>query len=175
MSARIPWTQRKWTFVSPVDLYPDILERLRGTPARIEDLLAGMSAPILTQREREGTWSIQENIGHLIDLDDLHAGRIDDFLTEKDVLRAADMTNTRTHTAGHNARPFADIRTEFRKQRGHFLARLESLTPEDFARTSTHPRLKVAMRLVDMCHFTADHDDYHLARMRELRRLFAGW
>jgi hypothetical protein len=28
------------------------------------------------------------------------------------------------------------------------------------------------MRLVDACVFFADHDDYHLARIRELQRLF---
>jgi hypothetical protein len=33
-----------------------------------------------------------------------------------------------------------------------------------------HPRLKVNMRLVDMLYFQAEHDDYHLTRISELRR-----
>ena len=52
--------------------------------------------------------------------------------------------------------------------------RLDRLTDADFARTSIHPRLEVSMRLVDLCLFQADHDDYHLARIRELRREFRG-
>lgn len=173
MPARLPWFERKWTFNQPVDVYPDVIERLRGAPARIEDMVRGISAEVLTRREREGTWSIQENIGHLIELDELHDARITEFLAGTAVLRAADVTNRRTHSAGYNDRPVQEICAAFRRRRGEMVARLESLRPEDFARSSRHPRLDVPMRLVDMCIFTADHDDYHLARVRELLRMFA--
>jgi len=39
--------------------------------------------------------------------------------------------------------------------------------------TSLHPRTKILMRIVDLCVFTAEHDDYHLARVTELKRMFA--
>jgi len=47
------------------------------------------------------------------------------------------------------------------------------LEPESFARVAIHPRLNIPMRLVDMLYFQAEHDDYHLARISELVRLFA--
>jgi len=174
MGAKLKWIDRRWTFDGPVEVFPDVLERLRGTPARIEDLVRGAGGDVLTQREREGTWSIQENIGHLLDLDGLHSGRIDDFLAGAATLRAADMSNRATNQAGHNGRAIDKVLGDFRRERGAFVARLEGLSDSDFARSSVHPRLKAPMRLVDMCRFTADHDDYHLARMRELLRMFGG-
>lgn len=171
MSARLTWFKRQFNFDYPVDFYPDIIERLRGTPARLADRLAGLSPNVLTRRDGE-TWSIQENAGHLLDLDELHMGRIDDFLAGVKVLRAADTTNRKTQEAGHNSRPIADILRDFRRERMRFVARVEGLRPEDFARTAEHPRLKTPMRLVDCLTFFACHDDYHLARITELIQLF---
>lgn len=88
------------------------------------------------------------------------------------VLRAADTTNRRTHEARHNERVIADILRDFRRERLALVDRVESLQPDDFARTAEHPRLKVPMRLVDCLTFFACHDDYHLARISELMRLF---
>lgn len=171
MSARLTWFKRQFNFDYPVDLYPDIIERLRGTPARLADRVAGLSREVLVRRDGE-SWSIQENAGHLIDLDSLHLARIDDYLAGAKVLRAADTTNRKTHEARHNERPIADILRGFRHERMAFVDRAESLRPEDFARTAEHPRLKVSMRLVDCLTFFACHDDYHLARISELIQLF---
>jgi len=50
--------------------------------------------------------------------------------------------------------------------------RLDGFLSEMLARTALHPRLNIPMRLVDMIFFQAEHDDYHLARISELARLF---
>jgi hypothetical protein len=47
---------------------------------------------------------------------------------------------------------------------------LEALPPEVFSRVAVHPRLKLSMRLVDLVCFVAEHDDYHLARVSEIKR-----
>ncbi len=172
MPAKLPWIQRTWNLDFPVELYPDILERLRGTPARIEESVRDLPTDRLTRRQAEGTWSIQENIGHMLDLEDLPLGRVQDFLSGAGALRAADMSNRKTHDANHNAGPIGALLTAFRSARGILMDRLDRLTDADFARTSIHPRLEVSMRLVDLCLFQADHDDNHLARIRELRREF---
>ena len=41
---RIKWTDRRFSFDFPAGIYPEMIERVRGTPARLEDLLAGLSA-----------------------------------------------------------------------------------------------------------------------------------
>ena len=163
------WTDRRFTFDLPESLFPVVVERLRGTPARIEDKVQGLPSPLLSRRDGDA-WSIQEHIGHLLDLDELHAGRLDDFLAGAPVLRAADMTNRKTWEAGHNERPLADLLQAFRRERESFVARLDAWDPNLLARTALHPRLNQPMRVIDMAFFTAEHDDHHLARMTELAR-----
>ena|SRR5690349_15166540 len=166
------WTDRRFTFDLPEALFPVVIERLRGTPARIEDKVRALSPEILTRRD-EDAWSLQEHIGHLLDLDELHAGRLDDFLAGAPVLRAADMANRKTWEAAHNERPIADLLRDFRSEREHFVARLDAWDPALAGRTALHPRLNQPMRVIDMAFFTAEHDDHHLTRMTQLSWKFS--
>jgi uncharacterized damage-inducible protein DinB len=163
------WFERKFRFDFPVEIYPNLCVRLRGTPARLEELTRELTREQLTAKP-EGKWSIQENAGHLLDLEPLWLQRLDDFLSGARTMSPADLTNRKTHEARHNDRPLEEILAGFRAAREEFLRRLEKLQPEDFARVAEHPRLKTPMRLVDSLYFLAEHDDHHLARIWELRR-----
>jgi uncharacterized damage-inducible protein DinB len=167
--ARPLWFERKFDFSFPVELYPEIIERLRGTPARIEERVRDVPAALLTRRDGD-KWSIQENIGHLLDLDELFAGRFEDYERGLERLRAADLLNQKTHQAQHNSRPTEEILREFRRRRLALVARLELQPPEYFRRTALHPRLNTPMRVTDLLYFVAEHDDHHLARISELLR-----
>jgi DinB superfamily len=169
---RIPWTDRRFDFNFPAGIYPEMIERLRGTPARIEDLFAGLSPETLTN-QADGRWSMQENAGHLLDLESLVSQRIDEYLAGNTTLHAADMSNRKTYDASHNDVPVDSILKAFRTARHDIVRRLESLDSEIFARAALHPRLNVQMRLVDMLFFQAEHDDYHLARISELKKLWS--
>jgi uncharacterized damage-inducible protein DinB len=169
MPNEVPWTQRTFAFDFPAGLRHELLERLRGTPARVEELTRSLTPDVLTERDGE-KWSIQENIAHLADLESLFTGRLDDFLANAKTLRPADMTNKTTHEANHNERHIEDVLGDFRARRGDLVRRLEALADDDFERTSQHPRLGTPMRVVDMMLFHAEHDDYHLARARSLLR-----
>lgn len=173
MSKHLKWTERSFQFAFPVEVFPEMIERLRGTPARLEDRVKSIAPEILTKRDGE-RWSIQENAGHLLDLESLVKQRLDEYLAGATVLHAADMSNRKTYDADHNQVSMAAILTDFRGQRTHLVGRLDNLAPEMFAAAADHPRLKVPMRLVDMLFFQAEHDDYHLARISELIRLFVG-
>jgi uncharacterized damage-inducible protein DinB len=167
---KLRWVDRAFRFDTPVELFPVILERLRGAPARVEEKLRAFSPQVRTRPERQGAWSIQEHAGHLWDLDDLHAARLEDYLARAPVLRPADMENLRTREAGHNARPVEEILEGFRRHRGRFVARLEAWEESRLSDTAIHPRLKQPMRVMDMAYFVAEHDDHHLARMTEIAR-----
>lgn len=169
--SRIPWTERKFDFNFPVELFPEMLERLRGTPARLEDHLKPLAPEILTRRDGE-RWSMQENAGHLLDLESMVDKRIDEYEVGAATLHAADMTNRKTYEGDHNQQPITAILAEFRRQRSEIVARLDDFEPAMFSRTALHPRLNVPMRVVDMIFFQAEHDDFHLARISELIRLF---
>jgi uncharacterized damage-inducible protein DinB len=166
-----PWFERVFVFDFPVGKFPDILERLRGTPARLEERVRGLDASVLQEREGD-RWSIQENAGHLYDLEPLWRTRFDDFLSGVAELTAADISNKKTHGADHHKRSIDETLGIFRDVRAETMALLDGLSAEDFARTANHPRLNIPMRLVDLCMFVADHDDYHLARISSLVRAF---
>ena len=167
MIPQLPWTKRTFNFDFHPGLFPNILERLKGTPARISEMISGPGDQQLTYKTN-GKWSIKEHIGHLHDLEELHYGRIDDFLNHASVLRAADMTNKKTNEAGHNSKSIEELIEQFRKSRKEFTERLEQLDEQQVIITSMHPRLNQPMRLVDMMYFTAEHDDHHLAVIRKL-------
>lgn len=168
---RIKWTDRKFEFSFPDGLYPEMIERLRGTPARLEERIGSLPAAVLQRRDGD-RWSIQENAGHLLDLESLVARRLDEYLAGASELHAADMSNRKTYEAEHNSVPVTSILSDFRVQRTQLVNRLDLLEGEMFARSAFHPRLKAPMRLVDMIFFQAEHDDYHLTRISELMRLF---
>jgi len=171
MSKYLKWTDRTFQFTFPVEVYPEMIERLRGTPARLEDRVKSIAPEILTRRDGE-RWSIQENAGHLLDLESLVSGRLDEYLAGASVLHAADMSNRKTYEAEHNQLAMESILTDFRHQRMELVNRLDNLPFERFAAVAHHPRLNTPMRLVDMLFFQAEHDDFHMARISELIRLF---
>ena len=171
MTSRVKWTDRTFDFRFPVGLYPELIERMRGTPARLEDRLQEVSSDVLTRRYSE-RWSMQENAGHLLDLESLVMQRLDEYAASAETLHAADMSNRKTYEAGHNEVPISVILGSFRGQRQNVVERLDGFDGAMFSRTALHPRLGVPMRLVDMIFFQAEHDDYHLARISELVRLF---
>lgn len=169
MILEFPWFERQFNFDLPPWLYPNILERLRGTPARLEELTAGLSLEMLRHRTGE-EWSLQENAGHLWDMESLWVGRVDDFLNGVETLRVADLSNPKTYDANHNASPLGNILASFRRERINFLARLDSLDETAITRTALHPRLQQPMRLIDHVYFVAEHDDHHLAQITRLKR-----
>ncbi|GAC1637284.1 MAG: hypothetical protein NVS9B14_17110 [Candidatus Acidiferrum sp.] len=159
------WFERKFEFHFSADLYPNLSVRLRGTPARLEELLHDVSPDRLTERQNE-KWSIQEQAGHLLDLESLWSVRVDDFLAPgKERLSPADLQNRKTHEANHNARNIADVLKEFRSARTALAQRLDTLDASLFSRTLLHPRLEQPLRLVDHLYFVAEHDDHHLAKI----------
>jgi DinB superfamily len=167
--ARIKWTDRTFDFNFPTGLYPELIERLRGVPARLEEHCDGVPDGVLTfQQDRR--WSMQENAGHLLDLESLVQQRIGEYMSGAELLHAADMSNRKTYEASHNDVAIQTLLNNFRQERLISVEQLSSLDPEMFARVARHPRLNVNMRLVDMLYFQAEHDDYHLTRISELRR-----
>jgi uncharacterized damage-inducible protein DinB len=161
------WFERKFDFTFPVELHPNLCARLRGTPARLEEILRGVAHEVLIGKPKD-KWSAQEHAGHLLDLESLWMARVDDFLADGDTLTVADLRNRTTHEANHNRRELLEILAEFRTARLHWVDRVGKYQPILLARALLHPRLKQPMRLVDHLYFVAEHDDHHLARIWEM-------
>ena len=167
MPDRQPWTERQFDFGFPLERHPEIIDRLRSTPGRLQELVADLRPEILVRREGE-SWSIQENVGHLGDLEELWLGRLKDFQRGAEELRPADMSNRVTYLADHNSRDVGELVADFRRARERLLRKIDKLGPEDLARSAYHRRLDSRMRLVDLLYFIAEHDDHHLETIRLL-------
>jgi hypothetical protein len=165
------WFKRQFTLGFPVWMYPNFVERLRGTPARLEDRVRTLPREILTRRDND-RWSIQEHVGHLLDLESLGMNRLDDYEAGRATLHAADLENRKTHEAEHNTNAIENILTSFRAERMEFVRRLDGYDEAFVQRRALHPRLQQQINLIDLAFFIAEHDDHHLARISELIRLF---
>ena len=160
------WFDRQFDFTFPVEQFPNLSVRLRGTPSRLEETVLACTPEILVRKPQEqgrGKWSAQEHAGHLLDLEPLWMKRLEDFLAGGTELTAADLSNRKTDEANHNARSLEEILSGFRRARLQMLNRIAALEPTSVGHAMLHPRLKKPMRLVDHLFFVAEHDDHHLA------------
>ncbi len=167
MITQTPWIERKFEFNFPIGMFPVIIERLRGTLPHIQDIIKDKTEEELSQKV-EGAWSVKEQVGHLYHLEELWYGRLEDFLSGKQTLRAADMGNTKTHNADHNKKKIEKLLEQFSSTRDKLIEKVQNMDDADASLTALHPRLQQPMRLIDALFFVAEHDDHHLAKIREL-------
>jgi len=163
----IKWTDRNFEFDFPVSLFPSIVARLSGIPAHLEEIAKSLSHEELTKK-LNGKWSVQENIGHLLDLEELHSIRLQEYINKADELTSADMTNKKTYESGHNSKEISEILKNFRKARTDYVSILDGLDEMIISHYAYHPRLKMPLRLIDKCFFVAEHDSHHIATIRSI-------
>lgn len=167
---QIKWFDRNFNFDFTQNIFPSIIERLAGTPIRLEEKFKSIPPGILTMRINN-TWTIKENVGHLTDLEPLWQGRLDDIINGETELRPTDLQNTKTSLANHDATPIEELLNSFRQIRKTTVGLLEKLDEEHVFMSALHPRLKSPMRTMDLFLFVAEHDDHHLARITELAKI----
>lgn len=167
MIAQIAWLDREFVFDQPIGVFPPLLERLRGTPVRAKQLVAGLSEDMLATRVAE-KWSVKEHLGHLVELQTLDDQRLCEFLNRIAILSPADTQNRPTVDAHHRRVPIVDILRKLAAGRDRLIRRLEVLIEEEVEITAIHPRLQKPMRILDWAYFVAEHDDHHLALARGL-------
>jgi len=166
---QIKWFERKFDFSFQQNIFPSIIERLDGTSIRLKAKVDRTPSELLEIKPNE-KWSIKENIGHLIDLEPIWQGRLDDIMKNLTYLRSADLENKKTDLAQHNKKDINDLLSQFRELRQITLTNLNELKEQDVYKTALHPRLKKPMRAMDLFLFVAEHDDHHLARITEIKR-----
>lgn len=166
---KIEWFKRKFAQQEENGVLPGIIERLAGTPARLEEKIRNIN-PLKLELKPGGLWSIKEEIGHLLDLEPLWYGRLDDFTDGEKEMRPADVTNRKTHEANHNSRTVESLLADFRKERKKLVEKIMQLDENELNKIALHPRLKTPMKVIDLAYFVAEHDDHHLAQITFLAR-----
>jgi hypothetical protein len=141
------WTTRTFAHEVPIELFPVVLERLRGMPARAAAFLEPLEEP-LRRWSRDGSWSAKQHIGHLDDLHDLDMRRLKANLAACPTLSAADMTNRKTFEADHNATATDVLLARVRMHREELAEQLEEFDEAD-ARAWRCTRLQRPLRVID--------------------------
>ena len=160
---RTEWFERKFAAITDNGLMPSILERLAGTPARLRAMVTN-GRP----RPAESGWSAAKELGHLSDIEPLWLARVQDILEGRPDLTVADLTNRATSEADHDSHPLSTLVDRLEPARAALVEALRGATDDALERSAKHPRLGTPMRLVDLAYFVAEHDDHHMARLREL-------
>ena len=160
---RTEWFQRKFPAITDNGLLPAILERLAGTPARLRTMVEHARA-----KPPVSGWSAAKELGHLSDIEPLWLARVHDILQGRPDLTPADLTNRATFEADHDGHPLPALVDRLEPGRIALVQALRGAADADLERSAKHPRLGTPMRLVDLAYFVAEHDDHHMARLREL-------
>jgi hypothetical protein len=159
-----PWFERRFPAIEDNGRLPGILMLLEGTVFRLQRLIedATHSAPV------DSGWSVAQHIGHLGDLEPLWLQRAREISQGKEHLTAADLTNRATHEAGHDQQPLPVLVDRFASARAEFVRVLRDCDHAALSQSARHPRLGTPMRVIDLAYFVAEHDDHHLAMVKEL-------
>ncbi len=167
MTKMAKWLDRTFKEDPSAQVFPMIVERMRGTPVRVAAKLEGVAPSMLTHQP-DGEWSLQEHVGHLLDQEDLWLGRFDDFDNGRETLRAADMSNRKTYDAHHNDAAITELLAAFTDTRRGLVERLDGFSDAQVIATALHPRLQQPMQAIQLVHFIAEHDDHHLTLMQHI-------
>ncbi|HVU98049.1 MAG TPA: DinB family protein [Puia sp.] len=161
------WFDRSFDLSFGAERYKAIYDQLAGAPERLQQAVRGVREETLVDKP-EGKWSIKEQAGHLFIMEPLWRTRFLDILEQKLALTVADLNNTATSEAGFNAEPIDELLARFVAERRQTIELLDRIDALDMQRTSLHPRLKQPMRVIDLAYFVAEHDEHHLAIVKQL-------
>jgi hypothetical protein len=161
MISQTAWTERKFEFDFPVGMFPVFVERLRGAPIRLEAMLRNAAAETLNQRTGD-KWTIIEQVNHLGNSEKIWLGRVHDILARKEIFER------RTLKTDIQSEHTEILLRNFSAARDKLIKLVENMDEQTVTLTINHPRLQRPIRLMDSLFSTAEHDDHHLAKIREL-------
>ena len=139
---------------------------LSGTPARLRELAAALKDSI-NKSPALGKWSPREILTHLADTEIAFAFRYRQALAdEKHVIQPFDQDRWAKSYGAYSAEQAVAM---FAALREWNLALLRSLTPEQMARTVTHPE-RGTMTLKTIVETAAGHDLNHLKQLEAARQ-----
>lgn len=164
----IRWFDRKFEFNFGIEQFPDLLNRLEKTAARILEITNGIPEQDLNFKPA-GKWSIKEHTGHLWIMEPLWQKRFLEIKEGKAGMSPADLNNTATDNTSFNQYNIERIVNDFQQERKNTIRLLESFNRKDLSNSLYHPRLNQPMRIIDLMYFVAEHDEHHLITLLKIR------
>ena len=167
MATQEKWINRSFIFNKSIDDFNELVLSLNQNAIFIKQITEDLDESLLSKSLNK-KWNIKENVGHLIDLEELHEKRLDEFIACVKVLTPADMRNLKTNEAGHNEKSISELTNLFIKGRKQFLNKVKTASKQTLTRKAFHGRLNKDMQLVDMLHFINEHDLHHIQTIKDI-------
>jgi len=137
-----------------------IVEKLEAQGAEIRRLAGGLDEASIARRPKPDAWSVKEVLAHIARLQGVFEQRLEALLTRE---RPAIVSYTPEADAGFaefSAKPSAELLKEFEDGRARIVARLVTLSPEEWHRPGAHPdypSYDVQFCMEYMAHHEAHH------------------
>lgn len=145
------------------------MEQLAGTPEKLREAVQGLSAAQLDTPYRPKGWTVRQVVHHVVDCHVNAYIRFKMTLTEDNPAvkpynqkRWAELMDSRTAPVEMSLAIFEGL---YRR----WVILLDSLSPEDFARTMQHPDMGV-FRLDSYLSMCVWHGNHHIAHIMGLRK-----
>lgn len=144
-----------------------LIDALARAPAVVIPLVRQANPAIVKRRPAPGEWSIHENAVHLAEVHPLFFGRLDVMLRERDPeIKGYDPGRDDPEDALLKL-DLDDALRRFAEDRARLVARLRTLTADDWRRTARHDEYN-AYSVFIMFRHLALHDFDHAYRIEEL-------
>jgi uncharacterized damage-inducible protein DinB len=147
--------------------------RLQRCETQLQDFLAealqGASLDTLARRAVPDKWSAHENLAHLARYHEIFLQRIDRILTEKSPVFPRYRAEEDPEWQSWSSLPTQQVLARLSSMRTKLMARLRSLSDEDFERTGIHPKFGT-MSLTLWLEFFLVHEAHHLLAVLQLVR-----
>lgn len=156
------------TYYLEPETIADLFSQLSRTPDWLDRTLSGLSANQLTQKigGAEGEWSLLEAASHLLDAQQLIAGRVDLFLKHEAPNLSGKSPSEMVDQSGMTA---AQIAGTFRQSRSHTIDQLHSAPSSYWSRIGQHTEFG-PVTLQQQVSYFAKHEQWHMAQMTRLRK-----
>jgi len=149
--------------------YEQAVELLRRTPATLSALLRGLPEAWTTSSEGPDTWSAYDIVGHLLHADEVNWIERARIILEQGEQRPFGAFNRAAMFEKSQGRSLDELLAAFAQVRASSLATLGEwrLTPEQLARTGTHPALG-SVTLSQLLASWVVHDLNHIGQVVEV-------
>ena len=150
-----------------------IASRLQRCETQLQDFLAvtlsGVSAETLNAKPVPGKWSAHEQLAHLARYHQIFLQRIERILAEQAPEFLRYRAEDDSEWPAWTSLPAPQLLVRISSMRAKLMARLRSLSAEDFERTGVHPKFG-AMSLSLWLEFFLVHEGHHLYVVLQLVR-----
>lgn len=142
------------------------IDQLLTFPITLRDVIQKVDNTLLLDRPQQ-KWSIQTHAGHLLTMESLWIGRLDDFFLERPTLRPWNGNNADTEAAQFDLQNISQILDDFESIRTAHLTMIKKNLELLIPRSCLHERSGRQLSFQEHLQWIVNHDQEHLKIINE--------